>query len=79
MFDRDEKRLLAQTITNILYQRPRYDFEAPYFVKIYRSECICLRLHAQLIRSMLDKQVKVEPKEGGYMYLSQDYPGIYLD
>ena len=35
----------------------RYDFSADYFVKIYRAECVCLRLHCNLIKSILDKQV----------------------
>jgi hypothetical protein len=26
--DRDEKRLMAQTITNLIPQRPRFDFQA---------------------------------------------------
>ncbi|XP_070558917.1 uncharacterized protein [Ptychodera flava] len=57
VFDMQEKRQLAQVITNTMYQRPRFDFDASYFVKTYRAECICLRLHSSLIKSILDKQI----------------------
>ena len=42
---------------NVMQSRPRFDFTADYFVKIYRAECVCLRLHCSLIKSVLDKQV----------------------
>ena len=40
-----------------MYARPRFDFTADYFVKIYRAECVCLRLHSNFIKSVLDAQV----------------------
>lgn len=46
-----------QIMVNVMHARPRYDFSADYFVKIYRAECVCLRLHCNLIKSILDKQV----------------------
>ena len=52
-----EKRSLAQVITNIAYQRPRFDLKADYFVRTYRAECRCLRLHCALIKLVLDQQV----------------------
>ena len=44
-------------MVNVMHARPRYDFSADYFVKIYRAECVNLRLHCNLIKSVLDKQV----------------------
>ncbi|XP_022108314.1 uncharacterized protein LOC110988792 isoform X2 [Acanthaster planci] len=57
VFDMHEKRSLAQVITNITYQRPRFDLKAEYFVRTYRAECHCLRLHCALIKSVLDQQI----------------------
>ena len=59
VFDREEKHNLAQVMTNIMARRPRFDFSGQYLVRGYRMECICLRLEAQLVKSMLDKQVTV--------------------
>ena len=58
VFDMHEKRSLAQVITNVAYQRPRFDLKADYFVRTYRAECRCLRLHCSLVKSVLDQQVK---------------------
>ncbi|XP_064633719.1 uncharacterized protein LOC135491668 [Lineus longissimus] len=58
VFDRDEKRGVAQVMTNIMYKRPRFDFSASYFLKSYRMECICLRLHSTLIKNILDNQIE---------------------
>ena len=44
-------------MVNIFHQRPRFDFSEPYLVKLYRAENVCLRLHCNLIKSVLDKQV----------------------
>ena len=44
-------------MVNVMHSRPRFDFTADYFVKIYRAECVCLRLHSNLIKSILDAQV----------------------
>jgi len=57
VFDRDERRSLAQVITNIMYRRPRFDFDADYFVRCYQLECYCLRLQTELIKSILTTQV----------------------
>ena len=57
VFDRDEKRAIAQVVMNIIYQRPRFDLTADYFVKMYRAECVILRQHVNLIKGILDKQV----------------------
>ncbi|XP_071809867.1 uncharacterized protein [Asterias amurensis] len=57
VFDMHEKRSLAQVITNVAYQRPRFDLKADYFVRTYRAECRCLRLHCSLVKSVLDQQI----------------------
>jgi len=59
VFDRDERRSLAQLITNVMYRRPRFDFVADYFVRCYQLECHCLRLQAQLVKSILTVQVSI--------------------
>ncbi|XP_077868441.1 uncharacterized protein LOC100372084 [Saccoglossus kowalevskii] len=58
VFDKDEKRKLAQVITNLMHKRPRFDFASDYFIKTYRAESVCLRLHCTLIKSILDKQIE---------------------
>eukprot|EP00106_Octopus_bimaculoides_P004414 XP_014771856.1 PREDICTED: uncharacterized protein LOC106870339 [Octopus bimaculoides] len=59
VFDRDEKRLLAQTITNIMYQRPRYMFHrCDYFIQVYYSECVNLQLHIDLVQTILNQQIE---------------------
>lgn len=57
VFDRDEKRRLAQVMTDIMHQRPRFDFSSHYFVRSYRLECIILRHKSQLVKTVLDTQV----------------------
>ena len=48
---------LFQVIVNLIYQRPRYDLSAEYFIKVYRAECVILRQHVNLVKNILDKQV----------------------
>ena len=60
MFDRDEKRKLAQVIINIMYMRPRMDFDANYFATCYRLQCLCLCRQTLLITSVLNKQVRLQ-------------------
>ena len=57
VFDRDEKRALAQAMTNVMNRRPRFDYMADYFVRSYRLECNILREQAALIKSILDNHV----------------------
>ncbi|KAH3820990.1 hypothetical protein DPMN_122743, partial [Dreissena polymorpha] len=45
-------------IINLMYQRPRFDLTADYFVKIYRAECVILRQHTNLVKGILDKQIE---------------------
>ncbi|CAC5397176.1 unnamed protein product [Mytilus coruscus] len=58
VFDRDEKRALAQVITDIMYQRPMFDFDTEYFIRNYRAECINLRLKMNIVKNVLDKQIE---------------------
>ncbi|KAK2166354.1 hypothetical protein NP493_1328g00012 [Ridgeia piscesae] len=58
VFDRDEKRKLAQVIINIMYMRPRMDFDANYFATCYRLQCLCLCRQTLLITSVLNKQIE---------------------
>ncbi|XP_033116530.1 uncharacterized protein LOC117116572, partial [Anneissia japonica] len=58
VFDMHEKRALAQTITDIIYKRPRLDFASKYFVSNYKMESIVLRLNCKLVKSILDKQIQ---------------------
>ncbi|KAB0401167.1 hypothetical protein E2I00_011377 [Balaenoptera physalus] len=44
---------LAQAITDVIHRCPRFDLSYPYFIKAYREECTCLRLHLQLVRGIL--------------------------
>ena len=45
---------------NILHKRPRFEFTESYFVNLYRAENVCLRLHCNLIKSVLDKQASIK-------------------
>lgn len=58
VFDRDEKRALAQVITDIMYKRPMFDFDSEYFIKNYRAECINMRLKMTIVKNVLDKQME---------------------
>ncbi|KAL8592207.1 hypothetical protein ACOMHN_030882 [Nucella lapillus] len=56
--DRDEKRALADTITQVMHRRPRQDFESPYFIRAYRTECAILQQESALVKSILDRQIE---------------------
>ncbi|XP_078341998.1 uncharacterized protein LOC111108050 isoform X2 [Crassostrea virginica] len=58
IFDRDEKRAMAQVMTNLINRRPRFDFEAEYFIKTIRAECVILRHMTTLIKNIMDKQIE---------------------
>ena len=51
--DPEERFALAQAITDVIHRCPRFDLSYPYFIKAYREECTCLRLHLQLVRGIL--------------------------
>lgn len=55
--DPEERFALAQVITDTMHRCPRFDLSHPYFSKAYQDECICPRLHLQLVRSILNEHV----------------------
>ena len=57
VFDKYEKRNLAQIITNIIHQRVRFDLEANYFTLSYRMEVSCLSKQSRILKLVLDKMV----------------------
>ncbi|XP_065592101.1 uncharacterized protein LOC136048375 [Cyrtonyx montezumae] len=57
--DPEERFALAQAITDIMHKRPRFDLELEYFVNTYKDECICLQLHLQLLRDIVNQQIDV--------------------
>lgn len=58
IFDLDEKRAMAQVMTNLMNKRPRFDFDADYFIKTIRAECVILRHMTTLIKNIMDKQIE---------------------
>ncbi|XP_012924408.2 putative uncharacterized protein C6orf183 homolog isoform X3 [Heterocephalus glaber] len=56
--DPEERFALAQVMTDIMHQRPKFDLSHPYFIKAYQDECTCLRLHLQLVRSILNHHIE---------------------
>ncbi|CAH3180891.1 unnamed protein product [Porites lobata] len=76
VLDIKEKNRLAQVMINVMQSRPRFDFTADYFVKIYRAECVCLRLHCSLIKSVLDKQID-EEREYIQKVCREDNPALF--
>lgn len=55
----EERFALVQVITDITHCRPQLDLNLDYFVQVYRAEIGCLQSHQQLIRDILDTQVKI--------------------
>lgn len=66
IFDRDEKRAMAQVMSNLMNKRPRFDFDADYFIKTICAECVILRHMTTLIKNIMDKQVPLS--EWGIRY-----------
>ncbi|XP_061178732.1 uncharacterized protein LOC133187394 [Saccostrea echinata] len=58
VFDKDEKRAMAQVMMNLIYKKPRFDFKADYFIKTIRAECVILRHMTTLIKNIMDKQIE---------------------
>lgn len=55
--DPEERFALAQAIIDIMHKHPRFDLKLEYFVNTYKDECICLQLHHQLLRDIVNQQV----------------------
>ena len=62
VFDKSEKRHLAQVITNIMHQRARFDLEANYFTQSYRTEVSCLYKQCRIVKLILDKMVRASTR-----------------
>ena len=58
VLDKTDRADLAQIMYSIIKQRPRFDFNADYFLKTYRLESVILRMQAGLIKGVLDTQVE---------------------
>ncbi|XP_035179068.1 uncharacterized protein LOC118165223 isoform X3 [Oxyura jamaicensis] len=58
--DPEERFALAQAITDIMHKHPRFDLKLEYFVNTYKVECICLQLHHQLLRDIVNQQIDVQ-------------------
>ncbi|XP_066849266.1 uncharacterized protein [Anser cygnoides] len=58
--DPEERFALAQAITDIMHKHPRFDLKLEYFVNTYKDECICLQLHHQLLRDIVNQQIDVQ-------------------
>ncbi|KAM6185181.1 uncharacterized protein ACDL77_013984 [Rhynchocyon petersi] len=60
VLDPEERFALAQVITDIMHRRPRFDPSHLYFIRAYRDDCTCLRLHLELIRGILNQQIECQ-------------------
>ena len=58
VFDKQERRNLAQIITDTIYQRPRIDLSADYFVSTYQLEIACLYRRLQILKTLTERIVK---------------------
>jgi hypothetical protein len=57
VFDTNERRNLAQCITDLLYKRARLDLNANYFTQSYRFEVTSLSKQCSIVKLILDKIV----------------------
>ena len=48
---------MMKIITDVVNERPRFDYSGSYFVQTYRSECYCLRLRLNIVETIANKQV----------------------
>lgn len=55
---RESRRKMAQVMTDLIYKRPRIDFSEPYFTSAYHYECAIMRSRAELMRTLINKQVR---------------------
>lgn len=57
IFDKNEKRNVAQVITNIMHQRARFDLHANYFTHSYRLEVSILEKQCCILKVIMDKMI----------------------
>ncbi|XP_062515580.1 uncharacterized protein LOC134191037 isoform X2 [Corticium candelabrum] len=72
VFDPNEKRNLAQVMTNVMFSRPRFDASAEYFIHIYQEESLCLQLQKTLVVKILNKQIDSQRQYLGRILSSQE-------
>ncbi|XP_013366254.1 PREDICTED: transmembrane protein FLJ37396 isoform X2 [Chinchilla lanigera] len=72
--DPEERFALAQVMTDIMHQRPKFNPGHPYFIKAYQDECTCLRLHLQLVRSILSHHIESQTEYVQRLWW-EDHPG----
>ena len=60
VFDKNEKRQLAQIITNLMAQRVRLDLHSTYFTESYRLEVNCLYKQTCILKIVLNKMVNIK-------------------
>lgn len=58
VINHEERSDLANIMYSVMKKRPRFDFEADYFLKSYRMESLCLRMQAKLVKEVMDAQVR---------------------
>ena len=57
VFDKFERRNLAQVIIDLMHNRPRLDLEAPYFADTYRLEVSNLSKRLEITKLVSDRMV----------------------
>ncbi|XP_069092706.1 uncharacterized protein [Pleurodeles waltl] len=75
--DPEERFALSQVISDITYRRPRFDFSQSYFVQAYKDECVCLRLHLQLVKEILNKQIDSQREYVQRIWQEERNGGVY--
>jgi hypothetical protein len=58
-----EQQKLMQVVTDIMARRPRLNLSANYFRDSYKAEYSCLDKQFELIRLLVDMQIKLEKTE----------------
>ncbi|XP_078503868.1 uncharacterized protein LOC144762518 [Lissotriton helveticus] len=75
--DPEERFALSQVISDIIYRRPRFDFSHRYFVQAYKDEFVCLRLHLQLVKEILNKQIDSQREYVQRIWQEERSGGVY--
>lgn len=57
IISRDSRRKLSQLMIDLMYKRPRLDFNENYFITAYKYECAILRQRKEIMKSILINQV----------------------
>ncbi|CAH8579079.1 unnamed protein product [Schistosoma curassoni] len=60
IISRDSRRKLSQLMIDLMYKRPRLDFNENYFITAYKYECAILRQRKEIMKSILINQISNE-------------------